>query len=179
VRDDLLGIEDYFGSYLPALISRYLEERTIPGMEGTNFTLQLTIKGERSLVYGIAIKDAREINVFPGGIDNPMLEAIFPEDFVRPLVETVSSFTGKRQYDAVASAKGSVRLEMEMPGGWTLPVTIVFNGASRPSVTIAASSGDFAKMATGELKGPTAFMQGKIKLEGDMSFALALANLLP
>jgi len=174
-----VSIQEYVESYVPSLISKRLEEKPVPGMEGTLFTFQLTLQGDKDLVFGVSIKDAREITVHPGGLENPMLEVVIPETFIRPLVDMASSFTGRKQYDAVSGARGSVRLEMGMPGGWTLPVTVKFNGASEPSVTISASSSDFAKMATGELNGPMAFMQGKVKIEGDMSFALSLANLMP
>lgn len=172
-------LQEYVEKYVPSVISRRLEEKPVPDMEGTHFTFQLTLQGEKDLVFGVSIKDAREITVHPGGLENPMLEVIVPDAVIKPLVDMTASFTGRKQYDAVSGARGSVRLEMGMPGGWTLPVTIRFNGASEPSVTIAASAADFAKMATGELNGPMAFMQGKVKLDGDMSFALSLANLMP
>lgn len=179
MAENTVTLQEYLESYIPSIISKRLQEKPIPEMEGTHFTVQLVIQGEKSLIYGLAVKDAREITVYPGGMENPMVEVTIPEEVIRPLVDMASSFTGRKQYDAVSSAKGSVRLEMGMPGDWTLPVTIKFNGADSPSVTIAASSTDFAKMATGELSGPMAFMQGKVKLDGDMSFALSLANLMP
>lgn len=179
MAENATDLREYVEDYIPKMIGKYLQEKPVPDMEGTLFTFQLVIKGEKSLVYSITIKDAREITVHPGGVENPMLEVIIPDEVIRPLVEMISSFTGRKQYDAVREAKGTVRLEMGMPGNWTLPVTAKFNGADAPSVTISASSQDFAKMATGELSGPMAFMQGKVKLDGDMSFALSLVNLMP
>lgn len=179
MAENTVSLQEYVESYVPGLVSKRLQEKPIPDMEGTDFSVQLVLKGEKSLAYGISIKDAKEITVHAGGMENPMLEVTIPEDVIRPLVDMVSSFTGRKQYDAVTGAKGTVTFEIGMPGNWTLPVTIKFNGADSPSVTISASSQDFAKMATGELSGPMAFMQGKVKLDGDMSFALSLANLMP
>ena len=179
MAENIVGLQEYLESYIPSLISKRLEENPLPNMEGTNFTVQLTIKGEKTLVYGFAVKDAREISVVPGGIADPMLDVVVPDDVIRPLVDMVASFTGRKQYDAASSSKGLLRLELAMPGDWTLPVSVKFNGADSPSVTISATAEDFAKMATGEMSGPTAFMQGKIKMDGDMSFALSLANLMP
>ena len=177
MAENSVGIQEYFESYIPSLIEKRLAEKPVPDMEGTTFTLQLTIKGEKSLSYGIAIKDAKEITVTPGEIENPMFSIVLTEDFIKPIVDMASSFTGKKQYDAVSQAKGTVDVDMSMPGDWTMPLTMVFNGASQPSMRIAGSSTDFAKMASGELNGPAAFMQGKIKLDGDMAFGLSLANI--
>ncbi len=179
MAENATDLKEYLESYIPSLISKRLEEKPLPNMEGTNFTVQLTIQGEKTLVYGFAVKDAREISVTPGGIANPMLDVVVPDDVIRPLVDMVASFTGRKQYDAASSSRGLLKLEVAMPGDWTLPVTVKFNGADSPSVTISAPAEVFAKMAAGEMSGPTAFMQGKIKMDGDMSFALSLTNLMP
>ena len=179
MAEDSIGIQEFVESYIPEMVMKRLEEKPVEGMEGTEFTLQLTIRGEKTLTHGITIKDAKKITVTPGRIENPMLEVVLPDDFIRPLVDMVTSFTGRKQYDVVSKAKGSVHIKMSMPGNWELPVTATFNGAAKPEVSIAATSADFAAMATGELNPPTAFMQGKVKLEGDMAFALSLANLMP
>ncbi len=172
-----LGIQEYLESYVPELVGKRLAEKPVPDMEGTTFKLQVTINGEKTLVFGIAISDAKEITVTEGAIEDPMLEVVLSDDFVRPLVELASSFTGRKQYDAVSQTKGTVDFEVGMPGDWSMPVQAIFNGASQPSLKIAGSSADLAKIATGELNGPTAFMQGKIKFEGDMAFGLSLGSL--
>ena len=172
-----IGIQEYLESYIPALVGKRLAEKPMPDMEGTTFTLNVTIKGEKSLVFGITIANAKDITVTEGGLDNPTLEVVLSEDFVRPLVELASSFTGRKQYDAVSQAKGTVDFEVGMPGDWTMPVAAIFNGASQPSLKISGDSADLAKVASGEMNGPTAFMQGKIKLEGDMAFGLSLSNI--
>jgi putative sterol carrier protein len=44
----------------------------------------------------------------------------------------------------------------------------------RPTITLTADSADFLKIASGELDPATAFMEGKIKLQGDAELALRL-----
>jgi predicted lipid carrier protein YhbT len=101
------------------------------------------------------------------------------EEMILRMVDQVSSFTGRNQYDTVKQAKGTLHLEMDMPGDWTMPIALTFNGASEPKVTISGSAEVFQKIAAGELNGPAAFMQGQIKMDGDMAFALSIANLMP
>jgi len=49
--------------------------------------------------------------------------------------------------------------------------------ASAPKLTVTADSGDFVKIFSGQLDGMQAFMQGKLKLAGDMSLAMKLLGL--
>lgn len=47
-----------------------------------------------------------------------------------------------------------------------------------PSVTITMAATDFVDLVEGRLNGQMAFMQGKLKLDGDMSLALKLQQIL-
>src|SRR5512141_2686038 len=47
----------------------------------------------------------------------------------------------------------------------------------KPTMTLTADSSDFIKMFTGELDGMQAFMQGKIKLAGDLNVAMKLMQM--
>lgn len=46
-----------------------------------------------------------------------------------------------------------------------------------PKMTLTADSGDYIKIFTGELDGMQAFMQGKIKLGGDLNLAMKLMTM--
>lgn len=47
----------------------------------------------------------------------------------------------------------------------------------KPNMTLAADSSDFVKIFTGELDGMQAFMQGKIKLQGDLNMAMKMMQM--
>lgn len=49
--------------------------------------------------------------------------------------------------------------------------------AENPSVTIRISDDDLVRLLTGELDGMSAFMTGKLKLDGDMMLAQRLGSL--
>jgi putative sterol carrier protein len=49
--------------------------------------------------------------------------------------------------------------------------------APAAKLTVTAASDDFVKIFTGQLDGMQAFMQGKIRIAGDMNLALKLMNL--
>ena len=49
--------------------------------------------------------------------------------------------------------------------------------APSPKMTLTADSADYVKIFTGELDGMQAFMQGKIKLGGDLNLAMKLMQM--
>ncbi len=73
-------------------------------------------------------------------------------------------------------------LSGEGGGNWNVAVAdgackVVEGKAGKADVTIAMAAPDFAKMIAGELQPVAAFMQGKIKLQGDMAMAMKLQEL--
>ena len=46
-----------------------------------------------------------------------------------------------------------------------------------PKMTLTADSSDYVKIFTGELDGMQAFMQGKLKLAGDLNLAMKLMTM--
>ncbi len=54
----------------------------------------------------------------------------------------------------------------------------VDNSDSEADATIKVTWDDFMKLAAGEMDGTMAFMQGKLKVDGDMSVAMQLKSLM-
>ena len=74
-------------------------------------------------------------------------------------------------------------LSGEGGGKWTLTLAdgeakLEEGEATSPSVTLSMAAQDFVAMTSGELNAVAAFMQGKIKVSGDMSLAMRLQNIL-
>ncbi len=69
------------------------------------------------------------------------------------------------------------------PGEWNAQikdgkVDVTRGEASKPAnMTLTADSQDYVKIFTGELDGMQAFMQGKIKLAGDLNLAMKLMQM--
>ena len=69
------------------------------------------------------------------------------------------------------------------PGEWNAAIKegkcVVAEGIPqvKPTMTLTADSSDYIKIFTGELDGMQAFMQGKIKLAGDLNLAMKLMQM--
>jgi putative sterol carrier protein len=73
-------------------------------------------------------------------------------------------------------------LSGEEGGDWAVAIadgtcTIIEGQAEKPELTIGMAANDFVEMITGDLQPMVAFMQGKIRLQGDTSLALRFQEL--
>jgi putative sterol carrier protein len=57
-------------------------------------------------------------------------------------------------------------------------LTLTTGSSDNPSMAMTCSSNDLLAIVNGELSAVSAFMQGKVKIEGNMSLAMKLQNLL-
>jgi putative sterol carrier protein len=67
-------------------------------------------------------------------------------------------------------------------GNWSVAVanrtcTVTQGVVPKPDVTVNMGASDFVKMVNGELQPVVAFMQGKLKLQGDMTMAMKVQEL--
>lgn len=185
VKEDVT-VKEYFEEYVPKIFEEEMSKTSISGMDGTAFTVEFDVGGQ---AYSLTIKDAKELEISEGSQESPMIKVELSEDIWRKAVTgkmegAVDMFTemgqmaNRQRYDTLASAKGAMKLELEMPDGSQADIKVAFNGAESPQVTFKAALEDWAKVASGEMPGPTAFMSGKLKIEGDMPFAMSLGNLM-
>lgn len=93
-------------------------------------------------------------------------------DVLNAAVEALAGKLGGSGFD------GSVKFEIEGEGA----VRLDENGASLDDgdadCTITADQETFEGMMSGDVNPTTAFMTGKLKIDGDMSKAMALASVL-
>lgn len=181
-----VSVKEYFEECVPKMFEEEMAKLSVSGMDGTTFTVQFDVQNQ---VYGLTIKDAKDIEISASPLESPIIKVSLAEDTWRKAVTgkmegAMDMFTdmgqmaNRKRYDALSSTKGVMNLELGMQDGTMEKVRIVFNGNESPEVTFKAAMGDWAKVASGEMPGPTAFMGGKLKIDGDMPFAMALANIM-
>ncbi len=177
-----VSVQDYFENYVPKLFEEQIGAMAIAGMEGTEFTVQFNVDGQ---IYAIRVKEGKELEIVKGGIDGPMMDVTLNEDAWRKAITgnlpgsdmftELGNTANRKTYDAVNGQKGTLTLELTDPDA---NITVIFNGSATPAVTLKASAATFADINSGKTAAPMAFMQGQLKLEGDMAFAMSLNSLM-
>lgn len=101
------------------------------------------------------------------------------------LAETImTGMQGAFQADKAAGIDAVVQFELTGDGGGSYYMTIkdgklaVEPGkAPSPKMTITATAQDYADIATGKMNPMAAFSSGKLKVAGDMMFAMKFTSL--
>jgi putative sterol carrier protein len=78
---------------------------------------------------------------------------------------------------------GTLKFDFGEPGsvlvdGKSTPNTVSDGAGKNADTTISVALSDFEKMVKGELDGTSAFMQGKLRVAGDMGLAMKLGPIL-
>lgn len=188
IKEDI-GVKEYFTEIVPHMFKDIVGQSYVSGMEGTTFTVQFDIQGESLQTYSLVVKDAKDLDVVEGAVENPMIRVELSEDVWRKAatgklegaMETftdMSQMANRSRYDKLVGTKGTMSLELDTGEASPVKINVIFNGADSPRTVFKASLEDWGKIARGEMAGPTAYMSGKLKIEGDMMFAMSLGNLM-
>jgi putative sterol carrier protein len=97
---------------------------------------------------------------------------------VQEIVKQMGSTLG-----ANSGLGGTLKFDFGAPGsvyvdGKSTPNAVSDGDGKTADCTISVSLEDFEKMVKGELDGTSAFMQGKLRVAGDMSLAMKLGPIL-
>jgi putative sterol carrier protein len=181
-----VGVKEYFDEYVPKVFAEQIGGGAVLGMEGTEIKVQFDITGGPT--YSLVVKDAKELEVKEGPVDNPTVTLAMSEDVFRRAVTgklqgATDTFTdvskmSRNRFDQLLGIKGKMDLDLAAPDGSNAEITVKFNGVDSPASIFRCSVEDWVAMNNGQLAGPTAFMSGKLKIEGDMAFAMSLSSLV-
>lgn len=169
--------EKSFESVIPQMFETVTEVFPVSGMEGTTFTLVVNLTGDNGTTYGITITDARELTVTPGGLDDPMLTVELPASLFVDMIKNTVSSPMQDMYNAAKDVQGTIVFEPLLREGQPpLSVKLIMNQADDPNITLSADVPTFMRLMNGEESPPTAFMQGKMKIDGNLPFGMELMN---
>jgi putative sterol carrier protein len=102
------------------------------------------------------------------------------------MAESVSEFfeglPSRVDPSKTAGLTNTYRFDVDGAGTWTVDVqdgnvTVSEDGEAEPDVTITTSEENFQKLVSGDLNPTTAYMTGKLKIQGDMGAAMKLQKL--
>lgn len=91
-------------------------------------------------------------------------------------IETIAAKIGER----LAGSGFDRRIKVELTGAGALIIdgATVTVGDGYADATITMTLDDFQDLVSGELSPTAAFMSGKLKVDGDMSAAMALSSVM-
>jgi putative sterol carrier protein len=99
--------------------------------------------------------------------------------------EVFDAIPGRVSPETLKGVNAKVLFDLSGEGGgqWVLDiadgvVSAATGSTPNPNVTLATSASDYLAIVNGELNPMNAFMQGKIKVKGDMALMLKLQSLL-
>jgi hypothetical protein len=156
------------------------------GAAPSEFAIQFTLTGDGGGAWHAAIRDGA-MHVTPGTQDANLAVTLGVDDW-RDAVLSRNGATlgiilpanrpGRPDNSGRAKAlKGTMALELARAAGDPFKVEMCFNSAPAPRTTLRMAIADYAAMQDGSQNGQTLFMQGKIKVEGDMGFLMQVASL--
>jgi putative sterol carrier protein len=179
-------VEGFFKEYLFEKMMEVRETADLSWLEGKDFTTSYQVNGSR---YGMSIKDGTDLEVVDGGIEPAMLEIRMSEKFWRDMatgkIESgMDSFIlpggsdeDKDRYNALQDIKGTLKINMEI-GDEVEEISMVLNGDSQPEAIITIAVEDFVSMTSGETDGPSLVMNGRLQIDGDITFLLSVQEML-
>lgn len=185
---DDITVKKYFEETVPQEFNEMIKGSPIQDMEGTEFSVQFKVSGEGGGTYAIVVLNGKEVKVVPDGIPNPLIEIEISEndwrDSVTGKVEGIMEMfmspqrTSRKYFNILKETSGTLNLSLTKDDGSLFVSKMRFSGKDSPTTTIKMKVSDYAAMGQGKLAGPTAFMSGKMKIEGDMGFAMKLGRFM-
>jgi putative sterol carrier protein len=110
------------------------------------------------------------------------MEGGMPE--IKDVRQALSALSGSTDVDKLKGMDATILFDVsgEEGGQWTVTikdgqVAVEEGSAESASVTVEASAQDLKALVKGDLGPMAAFMQGRLKVKGDMSIAMQLQSL--
>lgn len=177
---------DFFESFLP---KEYERLKPSGGPTPPSLKLQIQLEGDGGGTWVLALANGA-LTVSPQAIADADITVTQSVDDWR--VVTVGVATGPDLtlpagmsieslldvppaiQQALATTRGTLRVEIPGFLGRTFGLGITFHGAAEPAATITVDAETLAQIRSGALPAPQAFFAGKILLSGDTAFAMQL-----
>lgn len=178
--------KEFFEEVLAGAFERDMGSAEISGMEGTVLKVIFSID---DVTYGLTITDASKIDITEGGVDDPDTEMTLSKSGWKMAVSGVlgnsldmfTDFTkmaDRNRYDLVKELKGKLSLTLERPDAEPFQSQARFHSADEPAVDMIVDVQTWQEIMDGTTQAAMAFMGGKMKVAGDMSFAMQLNGLM-
>jgi putative sterol carrier protein len=175
--------EQFFEELLPMGFSAQVAEGVATPQE---FTIQFRLTGDGGGEWHAAIADGA-MHVRKGSTDANITvtlgiddwgDAVLGRNGATLALIMPQSRPGRPDNSGRAKAlRGTMALELSRPQGDPFRVEMCFGNAATPKTIMRLTMADYLDMQEGTQNGQQLFMQGRIRVEGDMAFLMQVASL--
>ncbi|MBN1364606.1 MAG: SCP2 sterol-binding domain-containing protein [Syntrophaceae bacterium] len=178
-----VNVKELLTEFIPKLAKEYVQMRGDQAeLKGTELTLTVDIVG---CLYSYIIKDGVDFEVKEGDINNPKVRiSISLESMAKfadmkniDMLISMQKQLTRKKYEILSDLKGTSVFQIKTPDDTTSEITVIFNGAQAPKATLKLSMQEANLISSGKESPVNLFMSGKMKIEGDMAFAMRLQPL--
>lgn len=179
-----VDVKELLTEFIPKLARQFV---AMGGMQetlkGTEMTLTVDISGS---LYSYTIKDGVDFDIKEGPMDSPMVYLGISLESMAKLADMkyIDMLIGaqgqlsRENNNILAGLKGTCDFELTHDDGEVTRITAIFNGAETPKAIISMSMDDAAAVSSGKEMPVQLFMNGRMAVDGDIAFAMALQPLL-
>jgi putative sterol carrier protein len=172
-----VSIKDYFTSNLPKLVVEALAP-VAASLSNTELSLVIDISGDK---YACILKDGKDMQAKESDLAKAMLRMKISKDDMQKmidkgqldLIQGIMTGLNKLRFDTIARLQGSFVAELANDDGSNYKIEAIFNDVTNPSSVFKMTLKDSTALAKKETSPVTLYMSGAMKIEGDMSFAMA------
>ncbi|MBN1471982.1 MAG: SCP2 sterol-binding domain-containing protein [Syntrophaceae bacterium] len=173
-----VNVKELLTEFIPKLAREYVQMRGAQEeLKGTELRLTLDISGG---IYSYTIKDGVNFEVKEGAIENPQVYVSFPLESMSKMADmkNIDMLIGlqkqlsRKKFDLLCDLKGTSVFRIKHSDDTTSEITATFNGTDKPRVVLRLSMEDANLISSGKDSPVNLFMSGRMKIEGDMAFAM-------
>jgi putative sterol carrier protein len=174
--------EQFFEQLLPMGFTAEASAGSAP----EDFTLQFHLTGDGGGDWHAAIANG-SMQVRKGSADANLTVTLTVDDWRAAVLgrngATIALILPQRRPDRpdntgrAKALKGTMAVELSRPEMDPFRVETCFNNTAAPKTTLRLTLSDYLAMQDGKQNGQQLFMQGRIRVEGDMAFLMQVASL--
>jgi len=178
----------FFAELFPKQFEYNRINNPIDDLSGTEMTVQYNIQGPNGGTWNYKIKAYDEIVVAEGPNEKAILTFNLKESDWRDIATGRNGFASREEIEKrtlkmrerreiMKNLKGKLNINLTRPENDPVIFSVVFNKAETMELSLSMQIEDYNDMITGKVGIPSLFIKDKVKIRGDILFALKLSQI--